>query len=104
VAGETEVVRAERDGYVAAVDAYAIGIAAWRLGAGRARKEDPVSAGAGVLLHKRPGDPVRAGEPLYELRAEDPARIPAGRAEAAAAVSISAAPPAPAPLVLERIA
>src|SRR3954467_11355151 len=56
VAREVEVVRAHTDGYVAAIDAYAVGIAAWRLGAGRARKEDPVDFGAGVVLHKRPGD------------------------------------------------
>ncbi|AVT36694.1 thymidine phosphorylase [Plantactinospora sp. BB1] len=103
VAPEVEVVRADRDGHVAAVDAYGIGIAAWRLGAGRARKEDPVSAGAGVLLHRRPGDPVRAGEPLYELRADDPGRIPAARAVAAEAVSISAEPPTLPALVIDRI-
>jgi thymidine phosphorylase len=50
VARETEVLRAERDGVVAGIDAYGIGVAAWRLGAGRARKEDPVSFGAGVVL------------------------------------------------------
>ena len=82
-AHETEVVRADTDGYVESVDAYAIGVAAWRLGAGRARKEDPVSAAAGVVLHKRPGDPVRVGEPLYELRADDATRLPAAAAEAA---------------------
>ncbi|MEV4758066.1 thymidine phosphorylase [Micromonospora sp. NPDC049559] len=104
VAKETEIVRADRDGFVAGLDAYAIGIAAWRLGAGRARKEDPVSAAAGVVLHRRPGDPVRAGDPLYELRADDAERIPAARAAAEAGVSISATPPAATPLVIERIA
>ncbi|PWR07145.1 thymidine phosphorylase [Micromonospora acroterricola] len=103
VAPEVEVVRAGQDGYVEAVDAYAMGVAAWRLGAGRARKEDPVSVPAGVVLHKRPGDAVRAGEALYELRAEDPARIPAALAEAARAVRIAPTAPAPAPLVIERI-
>ncbi|MEO3922786.1 thymidine phosphorylase [Micromonosporaceae bacterium B7E4] len=103
VAPEVEVVRADRDGYLAAVDAYRIGIAAWRLGAGRARKEDPVSAGAGVLLHRRPGDPVRAGEPLYELRTDDAGRIPAARTVAAGAVSISAEPPTLPALVIDRI-
>src|SRR4051812_37865290 len=52
-AAETEIVRADRDGYVSTLDAYALGVAAWRLGAGRARKEDPVSAAAGIVLHKR---------------------------------------------------
>ncbi|MFI6162010.1 thymidine phosphorylase [Micromonospora haikouensis] len=102
-APEVEVVRADADGFVASVDAYAIGVAAWRLGAGRARKEDPVSVPSGVVLHKRPGDPVRAGEPLYELRAEHAARIPAALAEAAPAVRISPTAPAAKPLVIERI-
>jgi thymidine phosphorylase len=103
VAPECETVRADRDGYVAEVDAYAMGLAAWRLGAGRARKEDPVSAAAGVVLRKRPGDPVRAGDPLYELRADDPARIPAAAQAAAGGVRIAASAPDPVPLVLERI-
>ncbi|MCX4474441.1 Pyrimidine-nucleoside phosphorylase [Micromonospora sp. MW-13] len=102
-ANEVEVVTADADGFVSAVDAYAIGVAAWRLGAGRARKEDPVSVPSGVVLHKRPGDPVRAGEPLYELRAEHAARIPAALAEAAHAVRISATAPTTKPLVIERI-
>ncbi|MFJ2084924.1 thymidine phosphorylase [Micromonospora chokoriensis] len=102
-AAEVEVVRAEQDGYVAAVDAYAMGVAAWRLGAGRARKEDPVSVPSGVVLHKRPGDPVRAGDALYELRAEDATRIPAALAEAATAVRVSSTAPASTPLVIERI-
>ncbi|MBQ1034525.1 thymidine phosphorylase [Micromonospora sp. SD19] len=100
---EVEVVRAERDGYVAAVDAYAMGVAAWRLGAGRARKEDPVSVPAGVVLHKRPGDEVRAGDPLYELRAEDATRIPAALTEAADAVRIASTAPAATSLVIERV-
>ncbi len=102
-APEVEVVRADADGYVAGIDAYAMGVAAWRLGAGRARKEDPVSVPAGVVLHKRPGDPVRAGEPLYELRAERAETIPAALAEAASAVTIEARPPAATPLVIERV-
>ncbi|BCB85294.1 thymidine phosphorylase [Phytohabitans suffuscus] len=104
VARETETVRAERDGYVSTVDALGIGVAAWRLGAGRARKEDPVSAAAGVVLHKKPGDPVRAGEPLFELRTDDASRIPAALAEAGGAVVVSEAAPGPRALVMERIA
>ncbi|MEU9741793.1 thymidine phosphorylase [Micromonospora chersina] len=102
-AREVEVVTATDDGYVAAIDAYAMGVAAWRLGAGRARKEDPVSIPAGVVLHKRPGDRVRVGEPLYELRAEHAERIPAALAEAERAVRIAPDAPAATPLVIERI-
>ncbi|NYF56826.1 thymidine phosphorylase [Micromonospora purpureochromogenes] len=102
-ANEVEVVRAQADGFVESVDAYAIGVAAWRLGAGRARKEDPVSVAAGVVLHKRPGDPVRAGDPLYELRADQATRIPAARAEAELAVRLAPTAPTPSSLVIERI-
>jgi len=102
VAGESETVRAERDGYVA-VDAYGVGLAAWRLGAGRARKEDPVSAAAGIVLHRRHGEPVRAGDPLYELRTDEAARIPAALAEAQAAVVVSDPRTVTSPLVIERV-
>jgi thymidine phosphorylase len=53
----------------------AVGLAAWRLGAGRARKEDPVQAGAGVVWHARPGDEVTEGEPLFTLLTDEPARF-----------------------------
>jgi len=104
-AKETEVVRAPADGVVSAVDAYGIGVAAWRLGAGRARKEDPVSFGAGVVLHVKPGASVRAGDPLCELRTDDASRIPAARPLVAEAIEVSAgeAPP-PVPLLIDRIA
>jgi thymidine phosphorylase len=103
-AAETEYVRADRDGYVAGADAYPLGVAAWLLGAGRARKEDPVSAAAGLVLHRRPGDPVRRGDLLYELRTDDPGRIPAALEAADGAVVVADAAPERRPLVLERIA
>jgi thymidine phosphorylase len=74
-AKEKHIVTAPVSGTLAELDALAVGVAAWRLGAGRARKEDPVSAGAGVVLHAKPGDDVRAGEPLLELHTDDPARF-----------------------------
>jgi thymidine phosphorylase len=103
-ASEREEVRAGTAGYVSAVDAYAIGVAAWRLGAGRARKEDPVSAPAGVILHRRPGDEVRVGDLLYELRTDDPGRLPAALEAARDAVGITDTRPTPTPLVLSRLA
>jgi thymidine phosphorylase len=81
-----------------------LGVAAWRLGAGRARKEDPVSAAAGVVLRKRLGDPVKVGDVLYELRADDAARIPAAISTAQPGVVVTPTPPLSAPLVLDRIA
>ena len=102
-APEVEQVHADRSGYVRAVDAYGIGVAAWRLGAGRARKEDPVSASAGVLLRKKPGDAVSAGDVLMELRTEDAARIDSARELATAAVTIADGAPDARPLILERL-
>jgi thymidine phosphorylase len=75
VAKERHVVSAPASGVLSRLDAYAVGVAAWRLGAGRARKEDPVSAGAGVVMFAKPGDTVRAGEPLLELHTDDPTRF-----------------------------
>jgi len=103
-ARHTETVTASGEGVVAAIDAYGIGVAAWRLGAGRARKEDPVSFGAGVLLKVRPGDRVTAGQPLLELRTDDEGRIAAARDLANSAIRIAAEAPGPRPLLLDRIA
>jgi thymidine phosphorylase len=75
VAREHEVVRAETGGVVTRMDALSVGVAAWRLGAGRARKEDPVAAGAGILLHAKPGDRVVAGAPLMTLFADEAGRF-----------------------------
>jgi pyrimidine-nucleoside phosphorylase/thymidine phosphorylase len=96
--------RAERSGILTALDAERIGLAAVELGAGRARKEDAVDPAAGLLLHRRVGDAVRAGEPLAELHASSEARLDAGEARFRSAVAIAdKAPPVP-KLVLERIA
>ncbi|GAB4083957.1 thymidine phosphorylase [Myceligenerans cantabricum] len=111
VAKETETVLAGADGVLTHLDAYAVGIAAWRLGAGRARKEDPVQAAAGVRLHAKPGDRVTAGQPLLTLHTDTPDRFaragqalegawqvaPEGSAEALAAAS-------PGRLILDRVA
>ena len=74
-ARETQVVTADADGVLTRLDAFAVGVAAWRLGAGRARKEDPVQAAAGVELHAKPGDEVRAGQPLVTLHTDTPERF-----------------------------
>jgi thymidine phosphorylase len=74
-ARESHVVAVPATGVLTRLDALAVGVAAWRLGAGRARKEDAVSFGAGVVMHAKPGDDVRAGEPLLTLHADDPDRF-----------------------------
>jgi thymidine phosphorylase len=75
VAKETHEVLAPADGILTQLDALKVGVAAWRLGAGRARKEDPVQAGAGVELHAKPGASVRAGEKLLTLHTDTPERF-----------------------------
>ena len=105
-ARETEQVLAPADGVLVGLDALGVGIAAWRLGAGRARKEDPVQAGAGVEMHAKPGALVRAGELLMTLHSDSPERFPRARESAEAAILIGpeGSRPASSPLVIERIA
>ena len=85
------------------IHAKAVGSAAWRLGAGRARKEDDVSPTAGVVLRKVAGDRVAAGDVLLELHADDPARLALAQEALADAVEIGPEAPAPRTLVHERI-
>ncbi|MDR3036188.1 MAG: thymidine phosphorylase [Kitasatospora sp.] len=105
VARETHVVPAPATGVLTALDAYAVGVAAWRLGAGRARKEDPVQAGAGVELHAKPGDHVTAGQPLLTLHTDTPERFDYALEALADAVTVAPTGTAftPAPIVLDRI-
>jgi thymidine phosphorylase len=75
VARETHTVLAERSGVLVDQKALPFGIAAWRLGAGRARKQDPVQHSAGIDLLAKPGDAVTAGQPLFTLSADEPERF-----------------------------
>ena len=104
-ARETHVVAADADGVLTRLDAMAVGVAAWRLGAGRARKEDPVQAGAGVELHAKPGDRVRAGEPLLTLHTDDTERFERALASLDGGIEVGdGAGFAPQRLVLDRVA
>ncbi len=102
-AAEVELVPAPTTGTLARLDALAVGQAAWRLGAGRARKEDPVSAAAGVVWRATVGDEVRAGEPLLELHADEADRIPAALEALAGAIEVTSGPAERGPLVLDRL-
>ena len=108
VAPHIEEVRAEADGVITRMDALGVGVAAWRLGAGRARKEDPVQASAGVFLHRTLGETVRKGDVIMTLSTETPGRIARAQealAEAcggAGAFEIAAAGAARGPIVLDR--
>jgi thymidine phosphorylase len=102
-AAVSDVVTAAETGWLRRLDARAVGVAAWRLGAGRARKEDPVSAAAGVLCRAKPGERVEAGQPLLELRADDPSRFAPARQALAGAIGIGPQPPPAGPLVIGQI-
>ncbi|MFB8141225.1 thymidine phosphorylase [Streptomyces parvus] len=106
VAREQHVLTAPASGVLTRLDAYDVGVAAWRLGAGRARKEDPVQAGAGIELHAKPGDTVTEGQPLMTLHTDTPEKfdyalkaLPESYDIAPAGTSFS-----PLPVVRERIA
>ncbi|HEX2051012.1 MAG TPA: thymidine phosphorylase [Actinomycetota bacterium] len=103
-AGERVTVDAPDAGVVTRLDALAVGVAAWRLGAGRARREDPVSAAAGVVCVRKPGERVERGEPVVELHADDAARFDGARAALEGAIEIGDEPPASGPVVVERVA
>ena len=92
VARHVSVWRADASGYATALEARAVGVAAWRLGAGRARKEDPVSAAAGVLCLVKPGDRVETGQPVLELHTDDDARLEGALAALAGALTVGPEP------------
>lgn len=100
---ETHTVVAEASGVVTRMDALPFGVAAWRLGAGRARPQDPVVATAGVDLHVKPGDSISSGQPLFTLSAEDASRFPRALDALEGSWEIGVEAPASVPLVLERI-
>ena len=104
-ARETHTVLAPMDGVLVRLDALAVGLAAWRLGAGRARKEDPVQAGAGVVLHAKPGAVLAAGEPLMTLHTDTPQRFEAALRDLEGGFEFAPAGSRPPdrPLILDRI-
>jgi thymidine phosphorylase len=107
-ARESQLVTAPATGTLTRLDALAVGVAAWRLGAGRARKEDPVQAGAGVVMHAKPGDRVVAGEPLLTLLTDEPDRFARAEEALEGSYDIAAADEAgdafgPGRIILDRI-
>jgi thymidine phosphorylase len=102
-AREHHVIACSASGYMTRLDARAVGECAWRLGAGRSRKEHPVSPVAGVRCLAKPGDAVTEGQPILELHLDDPARLPGAVEALHGAIAIGREPPAHAPLVLDVI-
>jgi len=105
VARETHQVLAPGSGVLTSLDALKVGVAAWRLGAGRARKEDQVQAGAGVQMHAKPGAEVRAGEPLLTLHTDTPERFERAleALEGAFFIAPEGSRPDLLPLVIDRV-
>ncbi len=104
-ARETEVVRADADGVLERLDALQVGVAACRLGAGRTRRDEPVQAGAGIVMHAKPGDHVTAGQPLLTLHTDTPDRFERAQEDLIGAWTIGADAPAGSQAVVrERIA
>jgi thymidine phosphorylase len=104
IGAHSESVTAGRGGTMGAIDAMAVGLTAWRLGAGRSRPGEDVQSGAGVRIHRRPGEPVAPGEPLFTLYTDTPERFGAALAELDGAFSVGDAAPVRRPLIIDRIA
>lgn len=100
---ESHVVLAREDGVLQTLDALSVGVASWRLGAGRAVKEDPVQAGAGIEIHAKPGDPVKKGQPLLTLHTDDEWRIPRALESLEGGIVIGDSAPDAACVVLDEI-
>ena len=99
----SETVTATRRGTMGDIDALAVGLAVWRLGAGRSRPGETVQAGAGIRIHRRSGSPVAAGEPLFTLYTDTPERFPSALAELATGFTVSDTAPVGRPLIIDRI-
>ncbi len=102
-AARRQVVPAAAAGYVTRLDAERIGRASMLLGAGRAKVGDTIDLAAGVLIRRKPGEPVHAGEPILELHYNDGAELEHAARLATEAIAIAAAPPAGVPLVLAHV-
>jgi len=103
VGSQTETVVAPHSGTMGDIDAMAVGLAVWRLGAGRAAPGHQVQFGAGVRIHRRPGEPVAAGEPLFTLTTDTPERFSAALAELDGGWSVGDSAPPVRPLIIDRI-
>ncbi|MCV7129574.1 thymidine phosphorylase [Mycolicibacterium vanbaalenii PYR-1] len=99
----SETVSAPRGGTMGDIDAMAVGLAVWRLGAGRSAPGEQVQFGAGMRIHRRPGEPVAAGEPLFTLYTDTPERLAGAVSELDGAWSVGDEPPARRPLIIDRI-
>jgi thymidine phosphorylase len=98
-----ETITAPRGGTMESIDAMAVGLAVWRLGAGRSAPGERVQSGAGLRIHRRPGQSVAAGEPLFTLYTETPERFEAAMGELDGGWSVGDKVPPERPLIIDRI-
>ena len=105
LAKEQYVVAADSSGELVAMDAMKVGVAAWRLGAGRSRQGEKVQAGAGIEMHVKPGDRIQAGAPIYTLHTDEPDRFERALEilEGSTRISDSGEKVSRLPLIIERI-
>jgi pyrimidine-nucleoside phosphorylase len=98
-----QVITAPRSGFLAALDAEYIGRASVRLGAGRDRIDDPIDPAVGIVVVAKPGDELRAGDPVLELHHRDADRLEEAAALAARSIEIADSPPAVSPLIVGEV-
>lgn len=103
IGAHSETVTAPRGGTMGDIDAMAVGLAVWRLGAGRSAPGERVQFGAGMRIHRRPGEPVAAGEALFTLYSDTPERFAAALSELDGAWSVGDQAPPRRPLIIDRI-
>ncbi|MHC9588819.1 thymidine phosphorylase [Corynebacterium diphtheriae] len=99
----THEVVADRDGYLMELDALALGVGSWRLGAGRARKEDPVQLTAGIEIHADLGQKVVKGQKLLTLHTETPDKFDRALESITPGIVIGDEQPAERQIILDRI-
>jgi len=102
-AREWHTIRASSDGFISRLDALSVGVASWRLGAGRERKEDAVQFGAGIELHHQLGEKVSAGDALMTLYTDTPEKFERAIALAESAVEYSDTQPTVREIILGRV-
>jgi thymidine phosphorylase len=103
IGGHSETVLVPRNGTMGDIDALAVGLAVWRLGAGRTVPGERVQSGAGLRIHRKPGEPVVAGEPLFTLYTDTPQRLAPALAELEGAFEVGDSAPVARPLILDRL-
>jgi thymidine phosphorylase len=103
VGKHAETITAQRSGTMGDIDAMAVGLAVWRLGAGRSLPGERVQSGAGLMIHRRPGEAVAAGQAVFTLYTETAERFPAAVAELDGAWSVGDETPPQRSLIIDRI-